>query len=92
MISKINYFNSTLNITLLLIKRTKIFIKPGTHAYGNLSYTDPTSCILFLVVDMKKIVFVFRVFLHSLQQQFGMSTPVLIKSLGVFEYIASNNW
>ncbi len=62
MICENYYYNLTLDIILLLFKLTKIIIKPETPASGNLSLTDPMSCILFLVVDMKKIIFIFRVF------------------------------
>ena len=75
-ICKNNYYSSTLGITLLPLNVMKIIIKPGTHAYGNLSSTDPMSGILFLAVDMKKIIFIFRVLPHSPQQQFWMCTPV----------------
>ena len=66
----------------LLVKLTEIIIKPGA--------TNPMPYILFLVSVMKKIIIIFRVISHSLQQQFWMSTPV-IEFLGVFEWSASSN-
>ena len=48
------------------------------------------TCILFPITIMKMLIFIFRVIVQVSNNKFGCWPRLVIKSLGVFEYIASS--
>jgi hypothetical protein len=58
---------------------------------ATLSLIYRTLCIHFLVVDMKKIIFILGWFPIGSNINFGCSPQYVIRSFGIFEYIASRN-